>query len=274
MARKKDKQIVLFTGASGGIGTVTTQLLLDKGYTVYGTTRNLDNSIKTPYHNLQLDVHDDTSVHNCVQEVIKKEGKIDILVNNAGYGLCGAIKDLTTDQIKENFETNIFGTHRMVREVVPYMIKHGKGRIINIGSFGGRLGLPFQGIYSASKAALAIYSDALKIELLRDNIQVSLVEPGDIQTDFNAGRKFAKGYENDLDAKRAIKIMHESEQKGTKPEKVAKTILRAIKAKRPKPRYTRGPDTKIFGTLMRLFPYTIHSLVARLYYGVPKKRKT
>ena len=273
MSIKKPK-IVLLTGASGGIGTAIAELLMKKGYKIYGTTRNLDSAPKTSYLNLQLDVQDEDSIKKCVQEVLKEEGQIDILVNNAGYGLCGAIKDSSIEEVKNVFETNFFGAHRMIREVVPTMIKQGKGRIINIGTFGGRLGLPFQGIYSASKAALAIYSDALKIELLRDNIQVSLIEPGDTRTDFNASRKYTDSYENDSDAQRAVQIMYEAEQKGTKPKKVAKSVLRAIKARRPKPRYTRGPDTKFFGILMRLLPYTIHSFVARIYYDVPKKRDT
>ena len=273
MSRNKEKKVVLLTGASGGIGTVTAALLLSKGYKVYGTTRNLNSVPKTPYNQLQLDVTEEDSVKECVLEVMNKEGRIDILINNAGYALCGALKDQSIDLLRDNFETNFFGVHRMVREVVPIMIKQNKGKIINVGSFGGRLGLPFQGSYCSVKAALAIYTDALKIELLRDNIKVSLVEPGDTQTDFNAGRKYSEGFENDPDAQRAVKIMHKAEQKGTKPEKVAKTILRAVKAKRPKPRYTRGFDTKFFGTLQRLMPYTIHSLLARLYYSVPKRRK-
>ena len=274
MARKKQKKIVLITGASGGIGSAIAEYLLNKGYTIYGTTRNLNSAHKTRYHNLQLNVQNEDSIKACVQEIIKKEGQIDILVNNAAYGLCGAIKDSTIEEVKDLFETNFFGVHRMIREIVPIMIKQGKGRIINIGTFGGRLGLPFQGVYSASKAALAIYTDALKIELLRDNIQVSLIEPGDTRTDFNASRKYVESYEKDMDAQRAVRIMYEAEQKGTKPVKIAKSVYRATKAKRPKPRYTRGPDTKFFGTLMRLLPYTVHSFIARLYYGVPKKRKT
>ena len=273
MSRNKERGVVLLTGASGGIGTVTAELLLSKGYKVYGTTRNLNSTPKTPYNLLQLEVTEEDSVKKCVLEVMKKEGKIDILINNAGYALCGALKDLSIDLLRDNFEINLFGVHRMVREVVPIMIKQNKGKIINVGSFASRFGLPFQGGYSSVKAALAVYSDALKIELLRENIKVSLVEPGDTQTDFNAGRKYSGGFENDPDAQRAVKIMRKAEQKGTKPEKVAKTILRAVKAKRPKPRYTRGPDTKIFGTLIRLMPYTIHVFIARLYYGVPKRRK-
>ncbi|MCE7743451.1 MAG: SDR family oxidoreductase [Candidatus Heimdallarchaeota archaeon] len=273
MASKKEKQVVLIAGASGGIGTVTADLLLSKGYVVYGTTRNFDSAPKTRYHNLQLDVTIDESVKACVQDVLNQEGKIDILINCAGYALCGALKDQTIDMMRDNFETNFFGAHRMVREVLPSMLERGEGRIINVGSFAGRFGVPFQGAYSIVKSALDIYTEALKIEMLRDNIKVSLIEPGDTQTDFNAGRKFTEGYENDLDAQRAVNIMREAEQKGTTPKKVARTILKAVKAKRPKPRYTRGSDTVFFGTLQRLIPYTIQALFARIHYSVPKKRK-
>ncbi|MHA2358145.1 MAG: SDR family NAD(P)-dependent oxidoreductase [Candidatus Heimdallarchaeaceae archaeon] len=273
-AMKDSKKVVLLTGVTGGIGSVTAELLHNKGYKVYGTTRNLNSAPRTPYSLVQLDVTDETSVKECVNGVIAKEGKIDILINNAGFGLCGALKDITTEELKEQFDTNFFGVHRTVNEVVPFMIKQEEGRIINVGTFGGRLGLPFQGAYSAAKAALAVYTDALKIELLRDKLKVSLIEPGDTRTDFNAGRRFAKGYDEDPDAQRAVKIMYEAEQKGTVPEKVAKTILKAIKSRNPKPRYIRGPDTIFFGILMRIMPYTIHSLIARWYYGVPKKRKS
>jgi short-subunit dehydrogenase len=273
MSRKKEKKVVLLTGASGGIGTAVTDLLLAKNFIVYGTTRNLDSAPKTAYNLLELDVQNDDSVKQCVQEVVNKEGKIDILVNNAGYALCGALKDLSMDLLKDSFETNLFGVHRMVREVIPVMIKQGHGRIINMGTFGGRLGLPFQGAYSAAKAALAVYTDALKIESHRDNIKVSLIEPGDTKTDFNAGRKFSEGYENDPDAQRAVDIMRKDELGGIKPEKVAKFVLKAAKTKRPKPRYIMGFQPYFFGTLMRLLPYTLHSYIARLFYKVPKKRK-
>ncbi len=272
MARKKEKKVVLLTGASGGIGTAIAELLLSKEYTVYGTTRNLNSAAKAAYNQLQLDVQEDSSVKECVQEVMKKEGKIDILINNAGYALCGALKDLSMNLLKDSFETNLFGVHRMVQEVIPIMIKQGRGRIINIGTFGGRLGLPFQGIYSATKAALAVYSDALKIESLRDNIKVSILEPGDIKTDFHAGRKYSEGFENDPDALKAVEIMRKDEQNGIKPEIVAKLALKVIKARRPKPRYILGFKYYFLGTLMRLLPYTLHSFVIRLLYSVPKKR--
>jgi len=273
MSIKKKQKVVLLTGASGGIGTITAELLLSKGYIVYGTSRSLDNATKTAYNQLQLDVNDEVSVKDCVKQLISKEKRIDILINNAGYALCGALKDISIEQLKENFETNFFGVHRMIQEIVPFMIKQNSGQIINVGSFAGRLGIPFQGPYSASKAALALYTDALKNELLRDNIKVSLIEPGDTRTDMNSIRKFAKDYENDLDAQRAVQIMHKSEQKGTDPKRVAKKILRATKSKRPKPRYITGIDAILFNFLMRLLPYTIHSLAVRLYYRVPNRRK-
>ena len=273
MTRKKEKKVVLLTGASGGIGTAIANLLLSKGFIVYGTTRNLDSAPKVAYNQLQLDVQDEASVKECVQEVVNKEGKIDILINNAGYALCGALKDLSIELLRDSFETNLFGVHRMNSEVIPIMIKQGHGRIIHMGTFGGRIGLPFQGIYSATKAALGVYSDALKIESHRDNIKVSIIEPGDIKTDFHGGRKFSEGFKNDPEAQKAVEIMRRDELKGSKPEKVAKLTLKAIKARRLKPRYIMDFKYYFLETLMRLLPRTLRSFVVRLLYSVPKKRK-
>ena len=272
-SKKGNNKVVLITGATGGIGKVTADFLHNKGYKVYGTTRNLSNAPKTSFELVQLDVTEDTSVKECVSEIISKEGRIDFLINNAAYSICGALKDITTEELQEQFDTNFFGIHRMVREIVPIMIKQNEGRIINIGTFGGRIGLPFQGAYSSTKAALAVYTGALKIELLRDNIKVALIEPDDTKTDFNAGRKFAKGYDQDSDAQRAVEIMYKSEQSGMSPEKVAKTVLKAMKSRKPKPRYTKGPEALFFGLLLRIVPFTWYVPIARLYYKVPKKRK-
>ena len=273
MARKKEKKVVLLTGASGGIGTAIADLLLSKNYIVYGTTRSLDGAPEAAYNQVQLDVQDDASVKECVQEVINEEGKIDILINNAGFALCGALKDLSIDLMKDSFETNLFGVHRMNREVIPIMIKQGHGRIIHMGTFGGRIGLPFQGVYSATKASLAVYSEALKIESLRDNVQVSIIEPGDIKTDFHSGRKYSEGFENDPDAQKAVEIMRRDELKGTKPEKVAKLTLKVIKARRLKPSYIMDFKYYFLETIIRMFPRTVRAFVVRLLYGVPKKRK-
>ncbi len=272
-SKKGNEKVVLITGATGGIGGATANLLHEEGYKVYGTTRSLDSTPKTSFELVQLDVTDDNSVKQCVAGIVSKEGKIDFLINNAGYGLCGALKDTTTQELQDQFNTNFFGVHRMVAELVPIMIEQNQGRIINIGTFGGRFGMPFQGAYSATKAALAVYSDALKIELMRDKIKVSLIEPGDIRTDFNAGRRFSKNYDEDIDAQRTVKIMYEAEQKGTHPKKVARTILKAMKRRNPKPRYLKGPDTFFFSIVEALFPHSLHTVFARLYYKVPKKRK-
>ncbi len=273
MRDKFSEKVVLITGATGGIGSATAELLHDKGYRVYGTTRNLDSAPKTPYNFIQLDVIDESSVKECVKEIMTKEGKIDVLINNASYSLCGALKDITTAELKEQFDTNFFGVHRMISEVVPIMIEQNEGRIINIGTFGGRIGLPFQGAYSATKAALAVYTGSLKIELLRDNLKVALIEPDDTKTDFHSGRRFSKGYNQDLDAQRAVEIMYKSEQSGMSPKKIAKTVLKAIRSKNPKPRYTKGPEAFFFDLLLRIVPFRLYVPIARLYYKVPKKRK-
>ena len=273
MREKKSDKVVLITGARGGIGSVTAELLHDKGYRVYGTTRNLDNAPKTPYNFIQLNVNDDTSVNECIKEIMAKEGRIDVLINNAGYSFCGALKDTSTEELKLQFETNFFGVHRMIREIVPIMIKQNEGRIINIGTFGSRIGLPFQGAYSSSKAALANYTGALKVELLRDNLKVALIELDDTQTDFHSGRQFVQDYDQDPDAKRAVEIMYKSEQSGMPPKKIAKTVFKVLKKRNPKTRYTKGPEAFFFGLLLRIVSFRLYVPIVRLYYKVPKKRK-
>lgn len=274
MNQSHNKYIVLLTGATGGIGRVTADYLSNKGYIVYGTSRKEQNDSVLPYHMLKLDVTNEESVSECVTSLLQKEGKIDCLINGAGFAYCGALSETTIDQMKEQFETNCFGIHRMVRAVLPHMLERQKGKIINIGSFGGRLGLPFQGLYSSSKAALAMYSDTLRMELKRKGITVSLVEPGDIATDFHEGRKYAKNYDKDPVAIRAIEIMHKSEQNGTNPKKVAKKIHKIIKAKKPKPRYTIGSDAFWVGLLQRLLPFRIAEQGIMINYKIPCKKQT
>lgn len=274
MNNTDNRHVILLTGATGGIGQITAHYLSNKGYIVYGTSRREQNDTDLPYHMLKLDVTDEESVSECVTSLLQKEGKIDCLINGAGFAYCGALSETTVDQMKEQFETNFFGTHRIIRSVLPHMLGRQQGKIINIGSFGGRLGLPFQGLYSSSKAALAMYSDTLRMELKRKGIAVSLVEPGDIATDFHEGRKYVENYDKDPVAIRAIEIMHKSEQNGTNPLKVAKKIHKIIKAKRLKPRYTVGPDAFWVGLLQRLLPFSIAEQGIMINYKIPRKKET
>jgi short-subunit dehydrogenase len=273
MSSKKGKDtVILITGATGGIGSVTAELLYSKGYKVYGTTRNLNSAPKTIFELVELDVTKDDSVSTCINHIISKEGKIDILINNAGYSLCGSVTYLSTQDFQTQFETNFFGVHRMVSSVLPGMQERGEGKIINLGTLGGRAGMPYQAPYSSTKAALAIYTDTIRMELKKDGIKVSLVEPGDIKTDFQSGRTFAKGYENDKIAQQLVNLYHENEMKGIPPKKVAKKIHKIIKKKNPKPRYPVGfLQTFLVAFLFRLLPISVQVWGLMWYFKMPKK---
>ncbi|UJG40933.1 MAG: SDR family oxidoreductase [Candidatus Heimdallarchaeum aukensis] len=260
----KDK-VVLITGGTKGIGKVTADLLSSKGMKVYVTTRKEEN-VKDNI--LLLDVTNEELVNQCVNEVIKREGRIDVLVNNAAYGLCGPIVDSTTEEIKELFDTNFFGPHRMIEAVYPIMKKQGYGKIINVSSYAGRLAVPFQGVYSAAKAALSIYSDSLRMEIVSDGIDVCTIEPGDTKTDFHSSRTYTKGFENNENAKRAIEKMHRDEQSGSNPKAVAKKILKAIKSRRSNPRYIVGLQVILVTVVRHIFPRKFQQFLLRKYYGL------
>lgn len=262
------KRVALITGASSGIGMATANMLAKKGYTVYGTSRKeRENTEFITY--LQLDVTDDASVKACVGKILEKEERLDVLVNNAGNAIVGPLEKTSVEDIHKQMDTNLYGVHRMVLECLE-SLKRTDGYIVNIGSFGGRLALPFQTLYSMSKSAVAFYSDGLRMELSNTGVKVSLIEPGDTKTNFDSGRIPAKNYNPDVDkaAARSIEIMRESESKGVSPDKVAKVVVKIVGKKKPKPRYTTGIDAKIFGTLLRLLPYKTQEFVIKLMYEV------
>ena len=258
-------KVVLITGGTKGIGKVTADLLTSKGMKVYVTTRKEE---KVKDNVLLLDVTNEELVKKCIDDVIKKEGKIDVLINNAAYGLCGPIIDSTTEEIIELFDTNFFGPHRVIKAVYPIMRKQGYGKIVNVSSYAGRLAVPYQGIYSAAKAALSIYSDSLRMEIVNEGIDVCTIEPGDTKTDFHSSRTYTQGFENNEKAKRAIEKMHRDEQSGSNPKAVAKKILRAIKSKRSKPRYIVGLQVILVTVVRHMFPRKFQQFLLLKYYGL------
>lgn len=261
---------VLITGASSGIGQVTANYLHQQGLTVVGTSRQPEGK-QTDYEVIGLDVTDQQSVSNCVQEVIERHGKLDILINNAGFGMVGGLAETTIEELQQQFETNFFGVHRMVRACVPHFRKQGSGMIINMGSFGGRLAIPYQTHYSASKAALAFYSDGLRMELMREGLVVTCIEPGDTKTDFDAGRRWVEAYQPDPVAERAVEIMKTAESNGADPLNIAKLIAKLIRRGKAKPRYTTGIDAKLVNPLQRLLPYSMVERGLMLNYKIPRK---
>ena len=161
-----DKKVVLVTGASSGIGKAAAKLFYEKGYVVYGTSRREAVESSDGIAMLKLDVTDDASVQDCVQQVLQREGQIDVLVNNAGYGIAGAVEDTSAEEVKSQLETNLVGLHRMCAAVLPVMRRQGGGKIINISSVAGFIAIPYQAFYSVSKYAVEGYSRALRNEVV------------------------------------------------------------------------------------------------------------
>lgn len=242
-----ETKVMLITGASSGNGQATAQLLAQQGHQVFGTSRNPAGSEKAlSYKMLALDVCSDESVTACVKSVLEQAGRIDVLVNNAGYEQGGALEEVSIDEAHAQFETNFFGMMRMVKAVLPSMRRQKNGQIINISSLAGLVGTPFLGIYTASKFALEGYSEALRNEVKPFNIQVSLIEAGFLNTPMKGKRQLAAQPLSDYDTwrTRAIKSVHEYEEKGPDAGLIANTILKIIESKRPRLRYIVGQQAK------------------------------
>ncbi|MCY1065034.1 SDR family NAD(P)-dependent oxidoreductase [Nannocystis sp. RBIL2] len=219
----REGTVVLITGASSGFGEAAARLLAARGpYRVFGTSRRAagDDTLGGA-EMLPLDVRSDASVAACVDAVMQRAGRIDVLVNNAGYTLAGAVEETAIDEAKAQFDTNFFGMARMVRAVLPVMRAQGGGRIVNVSSLAGLVGVPFHAHDSASKFAIEGLSEGLRQEVRRFGIHVSLIEPGDFKTAGTAARERATGglpaYAAARD--RAIDIMARAEQSGPDPRK-------------------------------------------------------
>lgn len=259
------KRVALVTGASSGIGYDTAIRLVKAGYMVYGAARRIDLLGKLAAwgaKGISLDITNQESIKNCVDEIIKAEGRIDLLVNNAGYGLGGSIEDVPLEEAKNQFEVNVFGLAQISRLVLPYMRKQGEGRIINISSMAGRFSSPFLGWYHASKYCVEALSDALRLEVMDFGIKVILIEPGLIQT--NWGKIAAdniKKYSGESDysknASSAAKFYEENynpqNKKASDPSIISKTVVKAATAKNPKVRYLIGTYAKPFVFFKNLF---------------------
>jgi NAD(P)-dependent dehydrogenase (short-subunit alcohol dehydrogenase family) len=246
---------VLITGCSSGIGRATAEHLAGQGFDVYATARRVDSLADLEAkgcRTLALDVTDDASARAAVERVESEAGGIDVLVNNAGYGRSGAVESIPIDDIRSQFETNVLGYLRMAHLVLPGMRERGAGRILNISSVAGKVTMPGSGVYSASKFAIEAISDALRYEVGGFGIRVVVIQPGPIRTQFTSGANetiadaAAAGPYADFHAAVA-KADAEGDQSrlAGDAEDVAKAIERAIRARRPKPRYTVTPLARI-----------------------------
>ena len=254
------EKVAVVTGSSSGIGFETSLLLARNGFYTYATMRNIDKSNKItdlakkdnlPLEVSQLDVSNDKSVKDAINEITKKHGRIDVVVNNAGYGSTGAVEDFSMEEIKAQFETNFFGVIRVIQSVLPLMRRQKGGTIVNISSIGGRIAFPFSPFYASTKFAIEGLSEALRYEVAQFGIKVILVEPGLIKTNFFENVKKPKKAEDSdspyhqLVQKRIdrVKGMLES---GTTAEEVAKVIFRAATSPKEEHnlRYMVGSDAE------------------------------
>jgi short-subunit dehydrogenase len=252
-------KIAVVTGSSSGIGYETSLLLARNQYTTYASMRNLKKSDELlkiasneniPLKVIQLDVNDDRSVSSAIDSIVKENARIDVLVNNAGFDLFGSLEELTIEEIKEQFETNFFGAARVTKSVIPTMRKQGSGIIINVSSIGGRIGLvPCNTMYHASKFALEGFTESLRHELTEFNIDVILIEPGAIRSNFAENIRTAKNYDsnNSPYAKTIQKVFEGFEPmlaNASAPKEVAQVILNAANSSSPNIRYTVGKDAE------------------------------
>lgn len=266
-----EQKIVLVTGGTSGIGKAIGIYLADKGFKVYGTTRNKEKHINFEHFSLlELDVRNEQGVTKAITEIIAKEGRIDVLVNNAGVGITGPIEETPTDEILNAFSTNFNGPVNMIRAVLPYMRKEKKGLIINITSIAGYMGLPYRGIYSASKGALEILSEAIRMEVQQFGICITNVAPGDFATNIAAGRyhvpilkdsPYRKAYENTLH------LINQDVATAKNPIAVAKKIHEIIRMRNPKIHYKVGSHMQRFSiVLKKILPDKIYEKLLLNHY--------
>jgi NAD(P)-dependent dehydrogenase (short-subunit alcohol dehydrogenase family) len=255
----QESKVALVTGSSSGIGFETALLLARSGFHTYASMRNLEKSKnitemaikeKLPLQIVHLDVNDDGSVKEAIDKIMEEKNRIDVLVNNAGYGLFGSLEDITIDEIKAQFETNLFGVIRVTQHVLPTMrLRNSGGIIVNVSSVGGRMSFPVLSAYNSTKFALEGLSESMSYELEPFRIRVVIIEPGFIKTNIMNSSILAK---KSLDSNSSYFSLTQkvanyfksmmNNPSSSQPEEVAKTILKAITSENPQLRYTVGND--------------------------------
>jgi len=262
----RDQKSVLITGCSTGIGRCAAETLKQRGYRVFATARKQEDVaqlIEDGFESVQLDLANSTSIHLAVETILHKtDGEIYALFNNGAYGQTGAVEDLTRDVLREQFETNLFGTHELTNLVISVMRRQGEGRIIQNSSVLGFVSLKYRGAYNASKYAMEGLTDTLRMELKGSGIHVSLIEPGPIESHFRKNAYAA--YKRNINKNKSYhKANYEQMEQRLQtegpvvpftlgPEAVVKKLIQALESKRPKARYYVTFPTYLFGYLKRL----------------------
>ena len=257
-------KVILITGASSGMGYQTARILAEQGHRVYGAARRVEKIEElAPYgvQALRLDITNEQSVTQVVQELIEREGRIDVLINNAGYGYFGAIEDVPISDAKHQFEVNIFGLARITQEVLPYMRSQKSGRIVNLASVAGHVTLAFGAWYNATKYALEAFSDALRMEVKPFGIDVVIIEPGAIRTDWGIIaadhlRDVSKGGAYEQDGSRVAEGLRRIylSKIPTNPAVISRKIAKAAVCRCPRTRYRTGRGAKLMVFFHQILP--------------------
>jgi NADP-dependent 3-hydroxy acid dehydrogenase YdfG len=274
---------VLITGCSSGIGRSTAELLAERGWKVYATARRpetISDLEAKGCETLALDVCDEASMSAAIKAVEDAEGAVGVLINNAGYSQSGAVESVPLDQVRRQFETNVFGLIRMCQLVLPGMRDQHFGKIVNIGSMGGKVTFPGAGIYHATKYSVEAISDALRFEVRGFGVNVILIEPGLIVTNFGDVASTSVGVADETGAyaefnRKVAKITEGAyrgpmSKLGAGPEAVAKTIAKALDSRRPKPRYPVTLSAHVLINQRRFTPDQLWDLMMRAQFPTPK----
>ncbi|WP_142786281.1 SDR family oxidoreductase [Changchengzhania lutea] len=263
-------KVVLITGGSSGIGKSIGEFLLGKNFKVYGTSRDPDNYKDSLFPILKLDVKNNETIKNTVRSIIEAEGRLDVVINNAGAGITGPIEEIPEEEIKANFNTNFFGPINVIKAVLPQMRLQNSGLIINVTSIAGYMGLPYRGIYSASKGALELLTEAFRMELKAFNIHMTNVAPGDFATNIAAGRFHAPVYDDSPYRKpygKTLELMNTHVESGSDPDIMAKAVYKIITTKNPKGHYKVGEFMQKFSiVLKRILPDKVYEKMLMMHY--------
>ncbi|HEX9320237.1 MAG TPA: SDR family oxidoreductase, partial [Nitrososphaeraceae archaeon] len=253
---KEQEKIAVVTGSSSGIGFETSLLLAKNGFRTYATVRNPDKAKairnisdkgELPIRVIELDVNSDKSVDNAIGRIYDESKRIDVLVNNAGFSLIGALEDLSMDEIKAQFETNLFGVIRVMKAVLPIMRKQQGGTIVNVSSTSGKVGFPLFSAYNGTKFALEGVSESMRLETDLLGIKILLIEPGAIRSNFASNAILGKKASEPSSPYAPLvetfqKAAGRFSDQSTSPEEVAKVILKAVTVDNPDLRYLVGKD--------------------------------
>lgn len=263
-------KVVLITGGSSGIGKSIGEFLTEKGFVVYGTSRNSEKHKDSKFPILTLDVKKNDTILKTVNTILDKEGQLDILINNAGAGITGPIEEIPEAEIKANFDTNFFGPINVIKAVLPQMRKQNSGLIINVTSIAGYMGLPYRGVYSSSKGALELLTEAFRMELKDFNIKMTNVAPGDFATNIASGRYHAPLLDNSPYKKpygETLSLMDSHVDNGSDPNVMAQAVFKIIQTRDPKVSYRVGEFLQKFSiVLKRMLPSKVYEKMLMKHY--------